>query len=384
MVRFNIECTIAFPQREFWRIRDTPSFIRFVVDDGLLKGMSSTKPVVGDDGWLTREQQYCPAHVDCPDFIRPIVGETMFEVKDFQRWNEDVQPFHLNFTIRPTFLTALSNTRGELSIERFPGDDGEDTREEEDVRNDDNEMVEQKQKLVKDEIDNAKSERCDDCEEKDKPKAEDEDDKPSYKPAATDTPLKSTPARPRSAEDLVSEIGSTSTGTSTDSDSDNTEASESSDDDESNHCDPLVGIEQLPPSEKSIHRVIGQTRVRILTLGWFVERAIVHNLRQFYKGYPLTLFRFRRKLYREFACGDMSVPISVVVDRYMEREKEQMAQELAEKAAENGEPTVTVAAFEEQASSDVQSEDGDIVASRCPQESDSRPQCEMKSVPVGS
>lgn len=82
-------------------------------------------------------------------------------------------------------------------------------------------------------------------------------------------------------------------------------------------------IDLLPPHEKSIHRVVGSVRVRILTLGWFVERSVAHNLRLFYKGYANTIYRFRLKLYRDFANNDMSVPIDVVVDRLLQHEADQ-------------------------------------------------------------
>lgn len=352
MVRFNIECTVAFPQREFWRIRDSPSFIRFIVEDGILKRMTTTEPVVEADGWLSRTQVYCPAHVDCPDFIRPLVGDTMFEVSDFQRWKEEVKPYNLSFVIRPTFLTSLSNTRGELSIEKFPGDNSTEADSKTPAystnanfkttpvhHNSDNDndnasadgsadSVRLTADGITSEVDSEDS-NCQDLEpQKCCDKLSDDDvELPSRRAKCCST-------RSRSADDLVSEIDSASVDSvnSTDRESDHADSCDD-EDDAAVKTDPNAYIDRLPPSDKSIHRVVGHTRVRILTLGWFVERAIVHNLRQFYKSYPATVLRFRRKLYREFARGDSSVPVSVVVDRFLQHEAKIASQQTRDHAS---------------------------------------------------
>ncbi len=78
----------------------------------------------------------------------------------------------------------------------------------------------------------------------------------------------------------------------------------------------------LPPEDRCIHIVQGDTKVNVPTVGWLVERQIVANLRLFYKLYPATVGRFRRKLYDQFAGGDTSVPCSVVIDRFLKHEEE--------------------------------------------------------------
>lgn len=100
------------------------------------------------------------------------------------------------------------------------------------------------------------------------------------------------------------------------------EGSELSDMDEGrDHLNVEDYMDSLPSDQKSIHMIEGDTRVSIITVGWFVERAIIHNLRKFYKMYTSTIVRFRRKLYKEYAHGDETVPVSVVVERYMDAEK---------------------------------------------------------------
>ncbi|CDF38127.1 unnamed protein product [Chondrus crispus] len=118
------------------------------------------------------------------------------------------------------------------------------------------------------------------------------------------------------ASDLVD--ASSSAGSTTDPDgSDNGEASDTSDCEQN---EPTSLISSLPAEERCVHVVSGETRVSILTVGWFVERAIVHNLKNFYAMYPASVMRFRQKLYAEFAEGDESVNCSVVVDRLLERD----------------------------------------------------------------
>lgn len=247
MVAFDIHCDLPFSRHDFWRLRASPRFLAFVVEDGLLKKMHASDAAEDHDGWQNRVQHYCPAKVDCPDFIRAIVGDTMFEVDDYQRWHDEQEPFQLQFRIKPSFLASMSKTYGTLRVE--------------DVDHD----------------------RMDDGSE---------------------------PAD-----------GSSVSGSATDPDgSDNGDASDSSD---SESTDPDRLISNLPLEERCVHVVSGETRVSILTVGWFVERAIVHNLKNFYKLYPATVMRFRQKMYAEFAGGDYTVDCAVVVDRLLEKEEEE-------------------------------------------------------------
>lgn len=264
MVRFNIECDLPFSREDFWRIRASPAFLSFIVTDGLLKKMEAS-PVSRDAaGWATRRQHYCPAQVDCPDFIRALVGDTMFEVDDYHRWHDDESPFQLEFNIKPSFLATLSKTCGMLRVESFEDRDEGDVDELEGGVMDDG------------------SEGLDAGESAD---------------------------------------GLSSVGGSTDA-----EGSESGDGSDSSECEPgdtAALVAGLPTSERSVHVLSGETRISILTVGWFVERAIVHNLKNFYKLYPATLMRFRQKLYAEFANCDEGVEGSVVVDRFLQKEEEE-------------------------------------------------------------
>lgn len=120
MGAFRVECTLPLPADLFWALRDTPAFLKWIVDDRLLNSITSTPPVPRDpsrpDALLTRTQSYIPATVACPDMLRPLVGSTAFAVTDHQTWSAAVPPYTLDFKITPSFLTALSSTAGSLSI----------------------------------------------------------------------------------------------------------------------------------------------------------------------------------------------------------------------------------------------------------------------------
>lgn len=71
-------------------------------------------------GWATRRQHHCPAQVDYPDFIATVVGDTIFEVREYHKWHEgDQSPFQLQFNIKANFLAKLSKTCGTLRVEVF-------------------------------------------------------------------------------------------------------------------------------------------------------------------------------------------------------------------------------------------------------------------------
>lgn len=325
MVRFNIECELSFPQRQFWLIRDTPTFTRFIIEDRLLKSLSASPPTSPPldpssepsehdrhafydrpdhqhPDWRTRTQHYSPRSVDCPDLIRPVVGDTLFNVSDTQYWNETLRPFHLAFNITPTFLTDLSSTRGDLTIEHFPPRRQRpacpDTARRHAARVRHNPRWAALYDVAAPSPSPSDTDEYDDDDD-------DDDDEASCSSASSD-------ARKPAG-----------TGTAA---RDGVHAKEDGGDDDATEDqeNDLVkqAIELLPADDKSIHRIVGTTRVRILTVGWFVERAVVHNLRLFYAHYARTVYRFRCKLYRDFAAGDPSVPVAVVVQRFLDAERQ--------------------------------------------------------------
>ncbi|GAB0495232.1 hypothetical protein MMPV_006531 [Pyropia vietnamensis] len=128
---FRVECTLPLPADLFWSLRDTPAFLKWIVDDHLLNSITSTPPAAHDTrpGVLTRTQSYIPATVACPDMLRPLVGSTAFAVTDHQTWSASVPPYTLDFKITPSFLTALSSTSGSLTIVPGPAADAVATPE---------------------------------------------------------------------------------------------------------------------------------------------------------------------------------------------------------------------------------------------------------------
>lgn len=463
--------------------------MRFLMTDGILKHISAGDEQVDAEGWATRRAEYCPVNVDCPDFVRRVVGDTMFELSDEQKWNDAVRPYHLTFVIRPSFLTKLSNTRGELQVRPFPpekqpqlahpppqslpqstqpasrdpesesaGDqpvkqqaqephlaqkgsdsslDLEEARLSESPQGLDSKCVTEWGTVDQPEAQQPKHDHQNEQERQPVPEREqdagestatgtgigkepllgaasssvvvDAIDDGVVSPCSEYTsfedldellddspflPDKPTPSVTSPMDDVASEIDSSvstdigdgsmdsgdadcdddahahdrNDGHATESDStsghssaqeeprdgennaspDNAHKSISADEDPceepssekvtvdaaafsldwqddaasaDKELDVTAEIDRLPVEEKCLLEVSGRTCVRIITIGWFVERTIVHNLRQFYGDYPATLLRFRRMLYRRFADGDYSVPISVVVDRLLQWER---------------------------------------------------------------
>lgn len=383
MVRFNLDCHLAFPATDFWRIRCSPSFLRFIVADGMLKSITATEEEVDEEGWSTREQTYCPMKVDCPDFIRGIVGDTLFKVNDAHRWKDSLKPCHLSFQIQPSFLSALSTTRGELSVKPFPTVEPDKTPEEDScvptVSSHDT-LPEPSDQPEDDTASHSDLSEHDDS----TPTIA---DKPDHKEDVSKTPAEKTEELPPAMgtkKKRTSEAGSEIESAGAETETDNEQDTDSSDDDDTVASDAsaMAALDRLPAEDKSVFNVVGQTRVRILTLGWFVERAIVHNMRLFYKDYPATVYRFRCKLYRRFADGDTSVPISVVVDRLLQWEADQAEEErvrqVALKAAKEQEEQVQSSSIEDNVSSSSSTGSlpsidlpNDNVESRCAQLQDS-------------
>lgn len=223
--------------------------------------MRVTPPLVQADGWKSRVQYYTPSKVHCPDIIKAFIGDTLFAVEDDQRWNESVRPCHLKFLIRPSFLSGISNTTGEVLIDQIvdPNEIHLEPKQHEIA-------IQQKRRV--DEYNNNQHADT----------------------TKSDNDVHDTETCIQSIEQL---------------------------------------IQSLPASEKCNHIVSGDTRVHVLTLGWFIERAIVHNLRKFYELYPATVFRFREKLYSDFADGDKSVAISDIIERFLEHEQKLQAKQNA-------------------------------------------------------
>jgi hypothetical protein len=123
------------------------------------------------------------------------------------------------------------------------------------------------------------------------------------------------PTMPRATDDPACSFSSTSSfKDSSDSDSAHDE------DADDMPSTPVDGTRPVTIGERCRHVVAGECRVSILTVGWFVERSIVHNLKSFYREYPESVARFRACLVDEYADGDHTVPMSVVIDRFLEHE----------------------------------------------------------------
>ncbi len=119
-MEFTITCELPLSAQDMWRIRASAGFRRHVVEDGLLKKLDCTSPTRDKDGYWKRTQRYIPTKVDCPNFLRSIIGDTLFDVTDEQRWNDETEPLHQRFSIRPTHLSSFCITTGSLTLTPMP------------------------------------------------------------------------------------------------------------------------------------------------------------------------------------------------------------------------------------------------------------------------
>lgn len=270
MVNFSVSCVLPLRADLFWRIRACPAFLAFLTSDGILAEIGVTRPAGPSDrgpSWRTRHVSYLPANVDVPRAVRALVGDAGFRVTDVQVWEE-----------RGDAAVAAESEAAEGDEQHGVGEWVQEFR----IR-------------------------------------------PGFLPGVTKT----------EGTLCVRECGA-SVGSSAFSD----------DASESDGCDGYDGGESSESSESSEsvsedssvaesdgrsrgeddrdcceHVVTGEARVLVPTLGWFVERAIVHNLRAFYVKYPETVGRFREWMVEKY--GADGAGMDEVVDRMLAAEGEE-------------------------------------------------------------
>lgn len=122
-MEFSIECQLPLSARDMWRIRASAGFRRHVVEDGLLKKLDciSTSKGPDEEGYHKRTQRYVPTKVDCPDFLRRVIGDALFDVTDEQKWSDsndsdDNSEYCQYYSIRPTHLANFCVTTGVLKL----------------------------------------------------------------------------------------------------------------------------------------------------------------------------------------------------------------------------------------------------------------------------
>ncbi|KAA8497043.1 hypothetical protein FVE85_0772 [Porphyridium purpureum] len=116
-LEFRVECVLNWAREDYWKIMSFGGFLDFLVKDGCLKRISATEPEFHDDEQVFRRiRTYVPRHVEAPDMVMRVIGDSMLEVHDHQRWNQATKPFHVDFEIRPTFLREFIETKGYLSL----------------------------------------------------------------------------------------------------------------------------------------------------------------------------------------------------------------------------------------------------------------------------
>lgn len=262
MTTFTIACELPLSPEDMWRIRATAGFRRHVVEYGLLKRLDCSAARPDKDGYCKRTQRYVPTKIDCPAFLRNIIGDSMFDVTDEQRWCDDDSALSQQFCIRPTHFAGLSCTAGVLTLAS---------------------------------LQHAETQR-----------------RPRTLPEGSEIDASSSDSStPNSDSGFISSDGGASGSDGTiELDSEFTARS----------SEPSQ-FDSIPQRERCVHVISGDTKVSVPGAGWLVERSIVHNLKTFYNMYPGCVSAFRQKLYDQFADGDTSVAISVVINRFLKYEE---------------------------------------------------------------
>lgn len=120
---FHVESYLPIPADIFWQLRATPPFAEYLVSAGALSRLESTTPrlIPGHPPRYSRVQTYVPATMDIPDIIKPIIDDSYIEVSDTQSWDANLEDeFRQTFEVRPSILTDLVKTYGQLSIKPPP------------------------------------------------------------------------------------------------------------------------------------------------------------------------------------------------------------------------------------------------------------------------
>lgn len=277
MTGFSIACELPLSPQDMWRIRASAGFRRHVVEYGLLKRLDSTCARADKDGYQKRIQRYIPTKVDCPQFLRNIIGDSIFDVTDEQRWKDGDATLTQQFSIRPTHLAGLSNTTGTLTLKNV------------EVRSDT-----QRRPRSPSDVDGIGSD--------------------------SSTNLWDSGA-----------IGSDNGNQSLDFGGSGSDGGLGMSDDSADtesygalnlSVNSLFNLNAIPARERCVHVIDGSTKVNLPGAGWLIERSIVSNLKTFYEMYPSCVAAFRQKLIDQFAGNDSSIETSVVIDRFLKHEGE--------------------------------------------------------------
>eukprot|EP00181_Compsopogon_caeruleus_P005072 CAMPEP_0184687028 /NCGR_PEP_ID=MMETSP0312-20130426/24917_1 /TAXON_ID=31354 /ORGANISM="Compsopogon coeruleus, Strain SAG 36.94" /LENGTH=275 /DNA_ID=CAMNT_0027142729 /DNA_START=94 /DNA_END=921 /DNA_ORIENTATION=+ len=125
-----VACELNWRREDFWRVRSHPSFLEHLVRCGMLRTAKAgeVRAVPADDNpsgtpHNARTMVYIPQDVQIPEVAVRIVGETLFELEDEQRWIEPLHPddHHvLSFSVRANnLLRDLVRTEGKLRLEKI-------------------------------------------------------------------------------------------------------------------------------------------------------------------------------------------------------------------------------------------------------------------------
>jgi len=112
---FRVECVIDMDRESYWKLKGSQPFFEFLVQDNALSKMEAVDRRIEPDGSCYLKCAYIPKTVAIPDILRGLLGETLLEVIDEQRWSSE-EPYKVDFKVTPTFLSDQIKTYGVVEI----------------------------------------------------------------------------------------------------------------------------------------------------------------------------------------------------------------------------------------------------------------------------
>jgi len=262
-----------------------PSFLDFLVLDGCLKRISATDAIKDDEGYSRRVRTYVPKTVEASEMLMKVVGDSMLEVHDHQKWKFEEKPYWIEFEIRPTFLREFIRTKGDLVLEEVnshvensllgsgpPGvvvtPDIPEVKESKDTNDADAKAKEETAKRESGKLSAHTAEMT----------KEEIQDKLEHLQVLDDTPAK------QDADKDVKEKENDEDKAKEDKD---ITVVENNDDEEEDREESLQ-------SERILHVINGCCTVNMFYVGYFLEQAVKHNMSRFYVTYPQHCANFKR------------------------------------------------------------------------------------------
>ena len=106
-IEFTITCVLVLSAADMWHIRASARFRRHLVQERRLQKLDCTSLTPNKGRYWKPKQRYIPTKVECSNFLHSIIDNTLFDVTDEQRWNDETEPLHQRFLTWSTHLSSF-------------------------------------------------------------------------------------------------------------------------------------------------------------------------------------------------------------------------------------------------------------------------------------